>query len=365
MRIFDRILAFIHRHERVFMFGSSACGFAFDLIIAKRPDSLFVNVLLLAYLAISAAIIAHLHTPSRRAGTKRPQQTLVFLLILTFCLGGLASNLLILYGKSGTPSGNMLFLGMLLAMLIGNEFVRDTYEQFRVNIATWYTLLLTYCLIAVPTFVLHTVGAAEFLISGGVSLAVAAAFLLLLNATVKLFRGAEGGLLLRQSALIVAGIFVFFSGLYFTGIIPPVPLALKDIGIYHSIVRSGDGYLAQAEAQPWWEFWRDTPVTFHPDDSGYLYCFSAVFAPTALATPIVHHFQHLKTRTGAWDTLSIVSFPITGGREEGYRGYSVISNPSAGKWRCNVETARGALIGRTEFTVTPTQTQPQLVQKVL
>jgi len=365
MSISDRILSFIHRHERVFMFGSSACGFAFDLIIAKRPDSLFVNVLLISYLVISAAIIAHLHTPTRRAGEKSAKQTLIFLLILTFCLGGLASNLLILYGKSGTPSGDLLFLGMLAAMFVGNEFVRDRYEQFRVNIATWYTLLLTYCVIAVPTFILHSVGSKEFLISGGVSLAVAAMFLRLLQRTVKLFRGEEGRELLLHSGLIVAGIFGFFSALYFSGIIPPVPLALKQVGIYHEVLRADTSYTVLLEPVPWWEFWHDTSPVFHPTDSGYLYCFSAVFAPTGLATPVMHRFEHYNPRTKTWDTTTRVIFPITGGRAEGYRGYSIISNPQAGKWRCNVETTTGNLIGRTEFTVVPSANPPRLVQKTL
>ena len=365
MPISDRILSFVRRHERVFMFGSSACGFAFDLIIAKRPDSLFVNILLVSYLVISAAIIAHLHTPSRRAGEKSAKQTLVFLLILTFCLGGLASNLLILYGKSGTASGDILFLGMLAAMLVGNEFVRDRYEQFHVNIATWYTLLLTYCVIAVPTFILHTVGPREFLFSGGVSIAVAAGFLLLLDKTVKLFRGDEGRELLLHASLIITGILGFFNVLYFSGIIPPVPLALKQVGIYHEVLRADTGYTVLLEPAPWWEFWRDTNPVFHPGASNYLYCFSSVFAPAGLATPVMHRFERYDTKTQSWETATVVVFPITGGRAEGYRGYSIITTPPPGKWRCNVETTAGDLIGRTEFTVAPSSTPPQLVQKVL
>ena len=345
MSISDRILAFVRRHERVFMFGSSACGFAFDLVIAKRPDSLFVNILLISYLAISAAIIAHLHTPSRRAGEKSVKQTLIFLLILTFCLGGLASNLLILYGKSGTPSGDILFLGMLAAMLVGNEFVRDRYERFHVNIATWYTLLLTYCIIAVPTFILHTIGPGEFLATGGVSVAIAAIFLLVLDWIVKLFRGEEGRELLMHSALIIAAILGFFNVLYFSGIIPPVPLALKDIGIYHEVLRADASYTVLEEPSPLWEFWRSTASVYHPGPTPYLYCFSAVFAPTGLALPVMHRYEHYSVRTNTWETTTRVVFPV--------------------KWRCNVETTAGDLIGRTEFTVVPSSTPPQLVQKVL
>ena len=37
--------------------------------------------------------------------------------------------------------------------------------------------------------------------------------------------------------------------------------------------------------------------------------------------------------------------------EGGYRGYTTLSAPKEGKWRCSVETASGALIGRVGFRV--------------
>lgn len=40
-----------------------------------------------------------------------------------------------------------------------------------------------------------------------------------------------------------------------------------------------------------------------------------------------------------------------GGREGGYRGYSVKGNLFAGEWRVNVTTERGQSLGRTSFTV--------------
>ena len=365
MTVFERTLAFLNRNERLLMIVTTICGFSFDIIIAKRPDSLFVNVLLLVYICVSAAIIVHLHTPARRSGVKHPAETLLFLLVLTFCFGGLASNLLILYGKSGTPSGDLLFIGLLLGLLVGNEFVRGKYEQFRFNIGVWYTLLLTYCVIAVPTFVLHTIGASEFLMSEGISLAAAIVFLLILNGVVKLFKGTQGRQLLRQSIYIILSIFYFFNALYFFGVIPPVPLALKQIGVYHSVIHMGDSYLVVLESPKTWEFWKDTSTTFHSVGNEPLYCFSAVFAPTELTTPIVHRIEHYNEVLKAWDTITTVSFPILGGRAEGFRGYSVVASPKVGKWRCDVETSGGNLIGRTNFTVEEGSAAPVLVQSTL
>ncbi len=347
------------------MFASTACGFAFDLIIARRPDSLYVNTILLIYLCISAIIIVHLHTPARRAGEKRKSQTLTFLLTLTFCFGGLAGNLLILYGKSGTPAGNVLFLFLLLAIFIGNEFVRDHYEQFRFNIGAWYLLLLTYCIIAVPTFILHEISARDFIISGAISLAITAIFLLSVSLITHLFSGVDGRRLLFHASSIVAGIFIIFNALYFTGVIPPVPLALKQVGMYHSVTRTGSDYIGTYEPTPGWEFWRTDSATLHVVVGQPIYCFSAIFAPTDLATPIVHHFELFSTSTQTWSMVSTASFPIEGGREDGYRGYSIIRSPQTGKWRCDIETNTGNLIGRISFSVIQTTTTPELMKKTL
>jgi len=48
-----------------------------------------------------------------------------------------------------------------------------------------------------------------------------------------------------------------------------------------------------------------------------------------------------------------VKFPIVGGREGGYRAYSVKSQPASGRWRVDIETAEGQLIGRVPFSVRP------------
>jgi hypothetical protein len=61
----------------------------------------------------------------------------------------------------------------------------------------------------------------------------------------------------------------------------------------------------------------------------------------------------------------VVSYPITGGREGGYRAYSVKSLPAKGKWRVNIQTADDLLIGRVAFTVVPAARQVAFVEQIL
>lgn len=336
-------------------------GFSFDFVLAKRPDSLVNNTLLLTYLLVAAAFIVFLNL--REARTKKSAEPLFMLLILQFCFGGLASNMLILYGHSGTVAGSALFLGMLVALIFGNEFLRSRYTRLRFNVGVYYFLLLTYCVVAVPTFVVHALGTWVFVLSGIVSVAVIAVFLFVLWSLVLRRYGSRG---IFDTTIIVATVFCVFNGLYFLDIIPPVPLSLKNIGIYHSVLKQNDGgYAASYEPAPWWKFWQDTSTTYTLSLGESAFCFSSVFAPTDLSTAIYHRWEEYDPAAGVWVTMSRVSFAISGGRDQGFRGWSMKSGLMLGKWRCNVETSSGALIGRITFDIVAGSTTPALSQSVL
>ncbi len=395
---------FYNKHQGIINIGVAFAGFTFDLFFTKRPDSIADNILLLMYLCIVAVVIIGI---VRHKATMQEESPL-HIFVLQFCFGGLASNLLILYGKSGTFAGSMLFVGFLVVFALGNEFLKSRYEQLRFNIAVYYFLLLTYCIIAIPTFIFHSIGWKVFLASGAVSLVFIWLFLLILSilkakplgeksmeskllyfpsdaeskhqyrvsevdvrgkvgqVDPRTFRREVSLKELRDIAMVVLGIFVTFNALYFTNLIPPVPLALKSIGVYHSIVRTTHGdYTATLEPNEWFIFWRDTSAKFIVADTDPAYCFSAVFAPTGLTTPIIHVWEYFYPETGHWAPMAKIQFPINGGRSEGYRGFSMKSKLQNGKWRCNVETTEGQLIGRITFNVIHAPTAPTLSTKTL
>jgi hypothetical protein len=358
-----------HRYERHLSAGSMVVGFIFDLFLATRPDSPTDNLILLFYLCLSATLIIFLNLRTERKRTTQPSyQPLFLLLILQFCFGGLSSNLLVLYGRSGTLAGSTLFLIILFGMLVGNEFLKTRYSQLRFNIVVFYWLLLTYCVIAVPTFLLHAVGTWVFLASGAISLLTISCYLFLIYLIV--LRGRERVAQLYEVSVLVVLVFILFTGLYFLRIIPPVPLSLKSIGVYHSIDRlpataggSPNIYSVKYEKAPWYEFWRDTAVNYVvAANAAQAVCFSSVFAPTDLSAPVYHRWEKYDESRNSWRTMSRLSFPINGGRGGGFRGYT-FSEVTMGKWRCDVETENGALIGRISFTVT--KGTPNLVTKEL
>ena len=153
---------------------------------------------------------------------------------------------------------------------------------------------------------------------------------------------------------------------YFTRVLPPLPLALSDVGIYHAIRHTGSIYLVQEEPQPWTVRFGFARPVVHVAPGEKLALYSAVFAPIRMTTQIAHRWQWWDSRSKHWQTLSKVAFSISGGREHGYRGYSLKSGLRAGDWRVNIDSADGRLIGRFAFNVvliaSPVQTVPKTLR---
>jgi hypothetical protein len=303
----------------------------------------------LGYLFVAGALIVVLNIhKTRRILDEHPVEPAFLLFALQFLFGNLSSNLLVLYGRSGTLAGSAIFVGLLLFMLVGNEFLKTRYGQLRFNIAIYYILVFSYLMIAVPTFLLHSIGVGVFITTGVLSLVFISAFLAAVYRFI--LRGKYRRQQLVEVGVYIGAIYMVFNLFYFLNIIPPVPLSLKEIGIYHSLVGDGKGnYAVTYEKSPWFVFWRPTSHTYTTAGAP-AYCVSAVFAPTGLSTPIEHTWEFKNPNTGKWEVRSRVSFPINGGRDGGYRGYSYRA-VGEGQWRCDVETDGGQLIGRIQFEV--------------
>lgn len=356
-----RLVKLWERYEHHIGVGALLVGFVFDLWVAKRPDSVVNNILLLSYLFIAGAFIIILNLHTRRR--KDDAEPLLLLLVLQFCFGGLASNMLVLYGHSGTFAGSAVFIAILVLVVFGNEYFRSRYSLLRFNVGVYYFLMLTYLLVAVPIYITHAVGPMTMLLTGCLSLILITVFLLALFFAV--FRGTDI-VKLREVAFIIVGIFGIFNGLYFLNVIPPVPLAMRDLGIYHSVLkRSDETYIAIYEPAAWYQFWLDSAPVYILGNSRSAFCFSSVFAPTDLSAPIYHKWEYKNPTTGEWEVRSRISFPISGGREEGYRGFSVKTSLIPGEWRCDVETQSGSLIGRVSFTAVESEVAPALSQTTL
>lgn len=352
---YEKWKAFFWVHERKITVLALASGFIFDSLTASRPDEWFSNIVIISYFLLAAGCIVAISNRGKDAFVG----PVPLLPVLQFSFGNLASNLLVFYGRSGTLVGSGIFVGSLACFLIANEFLRKRYARTNMQVATWFLLFLPYAAMLTPVL-FKQFGTTIFLLSGVFALAAVAALVALVYKVALLDVRAR----LFFVAIPLTIIYSMFTGMYFVNMLPPVPLSLTHIGIYHDVQRNQGDYVVQFEDAPWYEWWHDTNTVYHHESGKPAYCFSAVFAPNKLSAPIFHRWEK-KQPDGSWQTVTYLSFPIYGGREGGYRGYSQTYRLTEGTWRCSVETDRGVLIGQTGFTVIPGEAPRALSEETL
>jgi hypothetical protein len=348
-------MSLFHKHERRLSTLLFVTGFVVDLITYLILDLAVVNLLFLGYLALLVVLIFATHVYHRY--TESPlwwKQAIAVLapLFTQFTLGSLFSGLLIFYTKSAALAVSWPFILLLTVVFFGNEVFRTYRSHLIFQTLLFFFGLYLYLIFAVPLF-LEELGPMVFLISTGLTVLVFTVFLFVLW----LVSRENLKKTIREIATGAAGMLALIVSCYFTGIIPPLPLALKESGIYHTVSRVGDTYEVSFENEyHWWE-WNHT-MSHQPGTP--LYAYSAIYAPGSLTTSVAHRWLRYDEARDAWVNESLVAFPVSGGREGGYRGYSMKANPSPGKWIVRIETLEGQVIGDITFTVENTNAAPQL-----
>ena len=345
----------MQRYERHISAAATIVGAVFDQIFFARVDLVRTHYAFLTYVAVCFVSIPVLHWIEARAerGIPRPRFRAVFPIATQFALGGFWSGFLVFYGRSAVISASWPFLLVLVAMFFGNEILKKYHERLVFTSVLFFFALYSYAIFAIPLLT-GTMGTWVFLLSGAVAIVVFWAFVLVLRFVAReRFRADVWRI--RAGALFVLGLINLF---YFTNILPPLPLSAKAAGIYHSVWRVPGDYLATAETdRSLLDRYLGLAPTMHVVSGESLYAYSEIFAPTTLSTTIVHRWQWYDPSAKKWVTKTAITYPIVGGRDGGYRGYSAtLAQP--GKWRVNVETIGGLLIARIPFTVEEVQLPP-------
>ncbi len=352
-----RLFTWMTANERRLSAAAMVAGFIADNLFFDRVDLLGTHLVFLSYIAICVFAIGLLHYLESRQ--IRPRWRSILPIATQFALGGFWSGFVIFYGKSAVVSASWPFLLLLALIFLGNEVFKRYHERLVFTTTLFFFALYSYAIFAVPV-VTHELGTRTFLESGAVAVVAFALFMVLLRILGR-ERFLRGAWQIRGGALAVL---VLINIFYFTSILPPLPLALSSGGIYHSISKTSTGYDAYAEHQSWRVSLGAEPV-LHVVPGESLYAYSAIFAPIKLTTTIVHRWEWYDPVAKEWVTESSVSFPISGGRDGGYRGYSTKTNPQAGEWRVDIETIDGRLVGRLGFEVVSAELLPTLTLKAL
>lgn len=357
------IIAWAKSNQHHLLSASFFVGFIIDNLTLSRVDSQIDNIILATYMVLMMASTLVLYAA---LATKLPERIVPFCrdympYVMQFAFGGVLSGMLIFYSRSGSWESSWPFLAIIVGVIAGNELLSRRAERLVFNLSVLFVALFSYMALVIPVLI-GRMGEVVFVISSIFALGIFVVFVQALIAIVPNFIRLH----IRNIVFAIGGIFFTMQFLYFANLIPPIPLSLKDIGIYHKVERTKDDkYLLTYERQPWWQFWNRQKNTFTPTEGAFPYCYSSVFAPTKLSTAIVHEWQQYNEVAKEWQSQSTVSFPIAGGRAEGYRGYSYKKTYEPGKWRCLVRTERGQTIGYASFIIHETSSAPLDLETVM
>lgn len=345
-------------------------GFIFTTLTLTRVDMFIENFWVVVHLLIASFGILAITLFENKADQKKLPEAdrekfhFYLTLVIQFAFGGLFSTFFVFYMRSSSLSNSWFFLLILLVLLVGNELWKKHYARLAFQVSVLFVSFYLFLVFLLPVL-FHRLGADLFIASGIFSLIIIFLFTLLLRKFAQeKFKKHHN--ILRISLL---SIFVVMNVLYFTNIIPPIPLSLKEVGVYHSVTRisnlsTGVSYQVKGEVTTWHDYFTRYPV-FHRRMGETLYVFSSVFSPVNFATEIVHQWQYYDDVKGKWIDSTKVTLPITGGREEGYRLYSLKQSVTPGLWRVEVMTTAGKVLGIIKFKVENVSIPVNLTEKTL
>ncbi len=351
---------FIYKYAQYVTAVSLFFGFIIDNIILQRIDSLFTFYIILYHFSVITLGILLIHALENKKNKNRYLKWIHLALevIIPFSFGALFSGFFIFYSQSAGSIISWIFLIILMLFMISTEYYKKHYLNILVQITLWYFTLITFLNLYLP-IILARINTYVFLLGGVLSLLGAWGYLSVL-------KHIEPGVYNKYSKKLICNIIVVFglvNILYFTNIIPPIPLSVQNAGAYYLVVHKGDKYSLYTEQLPWFSIKKYIPTTIYLKPGNAVYIFSSVFAPTKLSTKIYHQWQY-KDNNGRWQTASTIEFPIVGGRASGYRGYTMKKNVWDGAWRVRIITEREQVIGTTYFTIKITNVQPKLINVI-
>ena len=248
--MFEKIKVKYQRNKKYLSPVAFLLGFVLDNLTLTRIDQLFDNLILLSYLFMTGLSILIYHMfesgrlqfwPFRKIAPWLP-------VFIQFTFGGLFSGYLVFYSRSATLAGSWPFLLMLVLLVLSNELFKSKMARFGLQVSMYFMTLFSFLIFFIPV-ILGEMGVTIFMLSGVISLIAIRLYILLLHKVIPQ-KVQQIKTILYFSIL---GIYAGFNILYFTNLIPPIPLSLKDAEIFHYIEKDGASYIALAETREWYD----------------------------------------------------------------------------------------------------------------
>jgi hypothetical protein len=345
----QRLKLYYEKNERSIAVLSFVAGFIFDIVTLGRIDSLVAIGQQVLYLVLIATALTQMLLEQ---GGPSPEPDGMFVLkrwyyqsrtaIVHFLFGSLLNLYTIFFFKSSSLLVSFGFLVSLVLILVANESKRFKSLGLPFKFAMLSLCVLSFFAYVVPIAV-GSIGVVVFL----ASMLIGCLPMIALGWWARA-RAPQLAVRVRNQIHVPLGLVLLgFFVLYYFRVIPPVPLSIPFIGVYHSVERTEEGYRLSHERPPW-RFWHNGDQEFVARPGDKVYVFFRVFSPTRFSDQVLMRW-YWKEEARGWTMQDSIPIKIVGGREQGFRGYGFKSNYQPGAWKVQIETMDSREIGRVYF----------------
>ena len=338
----ERIRLYATRNEARLSATFFIAGFLFDILTLGRIDSWLTIGQQAAYLVLITVVLVQMlgaegrPAPDLAAAPRLKRWYYEYRNpAIHFLLGALLSAYTLFFFKSSSLLVSAGFLAVLLVLLVANELPRFKALGLPFKFALLGLCWLAFFSYVVPVLIGQT-GLFVFLASMAVGCVpyIVAGFRLPKESKRKMF-------------IPLGAILVVFLTFYLFRLIPPVPLSIPFMGVYHGVERTDQGYKL-IHQRPAWRFWHNGDQHFLAQGGDRVFVYFRIFSPGRFSDQVLMRW-YFRDGARGWALQDTVPIKIVGGREEGFRGYGVKSNYQRGDWKVQVETTDGREIGRVYF----------------
>lgn len=402
-----RAISYLEKHELRLTIAFFLGGFVFDVLTLGDIDDPIVVLQQLVYLFIVGGIIyvefVREAVPGAFPFPRFLEKAWAYRsLAMHFLLGSLFSIYSLFFLKSASIFSSVIFVALLLGVMVANEMKSVQKSGLDIKIALFVVCLFCFYSLVVPVL-LGFVGWIPFLMSFGLTV----------GSVALIYKGLHkrmpSQVLHRRLTIPGLSTAAIFLVLYVMGWIPPVPISAVKMGVYHQIEKARSGYAVVAERpiwnfweprsyfiksidtaesatlqlgegltrvplddkyalyheRPWWKFWQSGDQDFIARPGDKIHFFVSIFSPGRFADTVFVRWQFHDPKLG-WQGSDRIPVNITGGRKEGFRGFTSKANYDYGdgSWRVSVETNDGREIGRMYFDVIKGEAQPERAFKI-
>lgn len=338
-------------------------GFVWDSLTLGRIDGWYSNTILCVYL-ISLTVSLYIFNLAEDGHWKNtflePYQGYAPYAI-QFFLGGLCSAYVIFFFQSVSLTKTMVFFGILVLLLFSNELLKNRISNKYLQFGSYFFVNFTFFTFFLP-ILFGFMNTFLFVISGFVSLITT---LFLIRFIYRESPSTREDINIKKLFSLIFTIYLFINTCYYFNLIPPVPLSLQNGMVAYDVKKENDTFLVTYEQTSFLTFWKTFDKMFNYSNSDTVFIYTSIFAPSDLQKSVLHKWQWYSPETENWNITDNISYEVTGGREGGYRGFTFKENIWPGKWKVDVTTDNGLVLGVIEFDIISdsTRSEPYLTTK--